>query len=145
MLAEHALEVKLAAGLESEPWVAFGVLLERRGDEDLTARRLVCDSRREHHVAAQQLVWIGDHKARVQAHAKAHSGVGARRERSLQLDAAMQAGVGTVEGGHEPIAFDRHDLTVVMTDDLTYEHVVVVQQLSPLLRAQALSDVIPAT
>jgi len=39
MLAEQSLEVKLAAGLESESRVTLGVLLERRGNEDLAARR----------------------------------------------------------------------------------------------------------
>src|ERR1700730_11572232 len=86
MLAEHSFEVKLAAGLESEARVAFGVLLERRGDEDLAARSLACDPCCKHHVAAQQLLRVGDHKARVQTHAKRDSGVGARRESPLQLD-----------------------------------------------------------
>ena len=54
----------------------------------------------------------------------------------------MQPGVGTVEGGHEPVVFDGHDLTVVMTDDLAHEHVVVAEQLGPLLWAKALSDLL---
>src|ERR1039458_8635556 len=52
----------------------------------------------------------------------------------------MQGGVGAVEVGHEAVALDPRDLAVVMTNDLTDERVVVMQQLSPLLRRQALGD-----
>src|ERR1035441_4032201 len=51
MLAEQSLEVKLAAGLESESRVALGVLLERRGNEDLAAASLVCGALRRRPLA----------------------------------------------------------------------------------------------
>src|SRR6266550_4739636 len=70
VFAEQPLEMVLAPRLELEARIALRVLLERRGHEDLTRLRMSRDSRREDHVAAQELIAARDHEAGVQANAE---------------------------------------------------------------------------
>jgi hypothetical protein len=133
----------LAARLEAETGIGFGVFLERRGDDDLAAARAAGDAGAKHHVAAVHLLFVDDHEAGVQADAQVQL-TGAARDgavgkRALQVECTAQRRMGAVESDHEAVVVGLDNRATVVADDPLDDQSMVSQQLlealSPQLRA----------
>ena len=76
------------------------------GHEDLAGLGLAGDPRREHDVAAHELIGVGDHEAGVKADPERQRPLAARRrtgERALELDRRVQPAVRAVERREEAV------------------------------------------
>src|SRR5580704_2655950 len=144
VFSEHPFEAVFAALLEAEGGVGLGVLLERRGDDDLTAVCAAGDAGAEHDVAPVELLFAHDHKAGVQADAQPQRALAARdralAEGALQVERAAQRRVGAVERDHEAVVVRLRHRAPVVKDELLDDRAVVAQQLLCALGPQLLAD-----